>query len=66
MLTDVGALVLAYAGLRLGRKPGDSPRTFGYARPEVLAAFTNGIALLELISPTWNQLSSSRGRIVFT
>lgn len=48
MLTDVGALLLAYAGVRLGRRPGDLHRTFGYARLEVLAAFTNGIALLAL------------------
>ena len=48
MLTDVGALVLAYAGIRLGRRTGDGQRSYGYARLEVLAAFVNGITLLAL------------------
>lgn len=48
MLTDVGALVLAYAGIRFGQRPSDRRRTFGYRRLEVLAAFVNGITLLVL------------------
>jgi cobalt-zinc-cadmium efflux system protein len=48
MLTDVGALILAYAGIRFGRRPGDPRRTYGYQRLEVLAAFVNGITLLVL------------------
>jgi cobalt-zinc-cadmium efflux system protein len=48
MLTDVGALALAYAGVRFAERPGDPQRTYGYARLEVLAAFTNGVALLGL------------------
>lgn len=48
MLTDVGALVLAYAGIRLGQRSADERRSFGYARLEVLAAFVNGITLLAL------------------
>lgn len=48
MLTDLGALVLAYAGIRLGRRPADPQRTYGYRRLEVLAAFVNGITLLAL------------------
>jgi cobalt-zinc-cadmium efflux system protein len=48
MLTDVGALALAHAGLRFGRRPADPLRSYGYRRLEVLAAFVNGITLLAL------------------
>jgi len=46
MLADVAALGLAYAGIRLGRRPGDAQRSYGYQRLEVLAAFVNGLTLL--------------------
>ncbi len=46
MLTDLGALGLAHAGIRLGRRPADPRRSFGYRRLEVLAAFANGVILL--------------------
>jgi cobalt-zinc-cadmium efflux system protein len=48
MFTDVGALALAHAGLRMGRRPADQKRSYGYRRLEVLAAFVNGITLLAL------------------
>ena len=48
MMTDLGALGLAHAGMRLGRRPADARRTFGYRRLEVLAAFANGVVLLVL------------------
>ncbi len=48
MFTDVAALLLALAAIRLGRRSGDAKRTFGYRRFEVLAAFTNGILLILL------------------
>lgn len=48
MLTDVGALALAHAGMRLGQRPADPKRSYGYRRLEVLAAFVNGITLLAL------------------
>ena len=48
MLTDLGALGLAHAGMRLGRRPADARRSFGYRRLEVLAAFANGVVLLVL------------------
>lgn len=48
MLTDLGALGLAHAGMRLGRRPADPRRSFGYRRLEVLAAFANGVILLLL------------------
>jgi cobalt-zinc-cadmium efflux system protein len=46
MLADVGALALAYAGIRLGRRPRDARRSYGYQRAEVLAAFVNGLTLI--------------------
>ena len=48
MLTDAGALLLAFSALSWSNKPADSKRTFGYARLQVLAAFANGIALIAL------------------
>ncbi len=48
MFTDVAALLLALAAIRLGRRSGDAKRTFGYRRFEVLAAFTNGVLLILL------------------
>jgi len=48
MFTDVAALLLALAAIRLGQRPGDARRTFGYRRFEVLAAFTNGVLLILL------------------
>lgn len=46
MLIDVAALALAYAGTRLGRRPADPRRSYGWRRLEVLAAFVNGITLI--------------------
>lgn len=48
MVTDVAALMLGYAGLKLAQRQADPLRTFGYARLEVLASFVNGVALLGL------------------
>ena len=45
MLTDFAALGLGWFGFRLARKPGDSERTYGYDRFQVLVAFVNGLAL---------------------
>src|SRR5258708_6396105 len=49
MLTDAGALGLAYAGARFARRPADKHRTYGYHRLEVLAAFVNGLTLLLVV-----------------
>lgn len=49
MLTDAGALLLAWLGFRWGRRAADPARTYGYHRLEVLAAFTNGIALVAIV-----------------
>ena len=49
MLTDAIALALAYAAFRVGRRPADSRRTFGYLRLEVIAGFINAITLLAIV-----------------
>jgi cobalt-zinc-cadmium efflux system protein len=46
MLTDAAALALAWFAFRIARKPSDPLRTFGYHRFQVLAAFTNALALI--------------------
>ena len=46
MLSDVGALALAWVGVRLARKPSDAQRSYGYHRFQILAAYTNGIVLI--------------------
>lgn len=48
MLTDTGALLLAWLGYRLGERPADAARSYGFGRVRILAAFTNGILLLML------------------
>jgi cobalt-zinc-cadmium efflux system protein len=45
MLTDAAALALAWLAVRIAKRPADWKRTFGFDRFEVLAAFTNGLAL---------------------
>ncbi|PZQ51710.1 MAG: cation transporter [Rhodovulum sulfidophilum] len=45
MLTDFAALVMAWAAIRMARRPPDARRTYGFDRVAVLAAFVNGLAL---------------------
>ncbi len=45
MLTDVAALVIALLAIKLGKKPPDDKRTFGYRRFEILAAAFNAVLL---------------------
>lgn len=45
MLTDFASLGLAWLGFRMARRPADARRTYGFDRLQILAAFTNGIAL---------------------
>ncbi len=49
MLTDTVALFLAWLGFRLGRRPADARRSFGYSRLEVLAGLINALALFALV-----------------
>jgi len=45
MLTDVAALTIALAAIRIGARPADDQRTFGYRRFEILAAAFNALML---------------------
>ncbi len=45
MLTDAVALAIALAAIRIGRRPIDAKRTYGYYRFEILAASFNAILL---------------------
>ncbi len=45
MLTDTAALVFAWFAVRIATRPADWKRTYGFDRFQVLAAFTNGLAL---------------------
>ncbi len=49
MLTDTVALFLAWLGFRLGRRPADARRSFGYSRFEVLAGLVNALTLFALV-----------------
>jgi cobalt-zinc-cadmium efflux system protein len=49
MLTDTASLALAWVAFRLGRKPADNARSYGYQRFQVLAAFVNGATLLAIV-----------------
>jgi cobalt-zinc-cadmium efflux system protein len=49
MLVDTFALLLAWAGARLARRPADPLRSFGYARLEVLVGYTNALAQFGLV-----------------
>jgi cobalt-zinc-cadmium efflux system protein len=45
MVSDAAALGMSWAALRIGRRPADSARSYGYRRFEVLVAFVNGCTL---------------------
>lgn len=48
MLADAGAIALSLFALRIGARPADSKRTYGYYRLEILAALVNGAVLLAI------------------
>jgi cobalt-zinc-cadmium efflux system protein len=45
MLTDTAGLAIALAAIKIGERPADRRRTFGYRRFEILAAAFNAILL---------------------
>ncbi|HQR56661.1 MAG TPA: cation diffusion facilitator family transporter [Burkholderiaceae bacterium] len=45
MFTDVAALAIAVAAVRVARRPADAKRTYGYHRFEILAAAFNAVLL---------------------
>jgi cobalt-zinc-cadmium efflux system protein len=51
MLVDAFALLLAWGGAHFARRPADDRRSFGYARLEVLAGYSNSI--LQIILVVW-------------
>jgi cobalt-zinc-cadmium efflux system protein len=51
MLVDAFALLLAWGGAHFARRPADGLRSFGYARLEVLAGYSN--ALLQFVLVVW-------------
>ncbi|WP_127751881.1 cation diffusion facilitator family transporter [Devosia sp. 1566] len=48
MLTDAGALLLAWAAFRFGRRASDATHTFGFMRLEVVAGLVNALTLFAL------------------
>ncbi|HEY7871913.1 MAG TPA: cation diffusion facilitator family transporter [Rudaea sp.] len=48
MLVDALALLLAWGSARIALRPADARRSFGYARMEVLAGYTNALAQFAL------------------
>lgn len=45
MLTDTAGIAIALAAIKIGERPADNRRTFGYRRFEILAAALNSILL---------------------
>jgi cobalt-zinc-cadmium efflux system protein len=48
MIADAGAIGLSLFALRIGSRPADLKRTYGYYRLEILAALVNGALLLAI------------------
>ena len=48
MMADAGAIGLSLFALRVGSRPADAKRTYGYYRLEILAALLNGALLLAI------------------
>jgi cobalt-zinc-cadmium efflux system protein len=48
MVSDAVALAMSWAALRIGRRPADHQRSYGYRRVEVLVAFVNGCTLFAI------------------
>lgn len=48
MVSDAAALAMSLAALRIGKRPADRKRSYGYKRLEVLAAFVNGCVLIAI------------------
>ncbi|GAC1539319.1 MAG: cation diffusion facilitator family transporter [Myxococcales bacterium] len=48
MLADAGAIALSLFALRVGARPADAKRTYGYYRLEIIAALLNGAVLIAI------------------
>ena len=51
MLVDAAALLFAWLGAHYAKRPADTRRTFGYARLEILVAYSN--ALMQFVLVVW-------------
>lgn len=49
MFTDSGALLLAVIASRVGRRPANEEKSYGYARAETIGALVNGLAMLGVV-----------------
>lgn len=62
MFTDVTALAIALAAMRIGRRPVDDRRSYGYERFEILAAAVNAVMLfgaaLYILYEAWGRFRS--------
>ncbi len=62
MLSDNVSLALALVAIRLAARPPTPQRSFGYQRAEILAALTNGVALVAvsiwILYEAWQRLDS--------
>ncbi len=62
MLTDTGALFMAWVAFRLQRKPATAARTYGFDRLSVLVAFVNGLSLFVIAAwvcaEAWHRLQA--------
>ena len=60
MLADAGAIGLSLFALRIGARPADAKRTYGYYRLEILAALLNGAVLIAIavgiVFEAWQRL----------
>ena len=60
MLADAGAIALSLFALRIGARPADARRTYGYYRLEILAALLNGAVLIAIavgiVFEAWQRL----------
>ena len=50
MFTDAAALAISLAAIKIGQRPADDARTFGYRRFEILAAAFNALLLFAVAS----------------
>lgn len=62
MFTDTVALAISLAAIRLGQRPADRRRTFGYHRFEILAALLNAVLLflvaLYVLYEAWRRIAA--------
>lgn len=60
MMTDTAGLAIALAAIKIGERPADKRRTFGYRRFEILAAAVNAILLFAvagyILYEAWRRL----------